>query len=39
MLLNAIKNICKNKYNNYTIYAHNFASFDGIFLLKIFNVY
>jgi len=37
MLITAIKTICNWKYNNYNVYAHNFSSFDGIFLLKILN--
>jgi len=37
MLITAIKAICNWKYNNYNVYAHNFSSFDGIFLLKILN--
>jgi hypothetical protein len=37
MLIASIKDICKSKYNDYTVYAHNFSSFDGLFLLKILN--
>jgi hypothetical protein len=37
MLIAAIKTICIRKYKGYNIYAHNFSSFDGIFLLKILN--
>lgn len=34
MLQAAIKSICKDRYNNYLVYAHNLSNFDGIFLLK-----
>nr|UEX92806.1 hypothetical protein [Marasmius tenuissimus]UEX92819.1 hypothetical protein [Marasmius tenuissimus]UEX92900.1 hypothetical protein [Marasmius tenuissimus] len=37
ILLKAIKSICIPEYNNYNVYAHNFSSFDGIFILKILN--
>nr|UZS77747.1 hypothetical protein [Lentinula edodes]UZS77797.1 hypothetical protein [Lentinula edodes]UZS77847.1 hypothetical protein [Lentinula edodes]UZS77897.1 hypothetical protein [Lentinula edodes]UZS77947.1 hypothetical protein [Lentinula edodes] len=37
MLIKAIKFLCNWKYNNFNIYAHNFSSFDGIFLLKFLN--
>ena len=37
MLIQAIKSICKRKYNGYNVYAHNFSNFDGIFLLRILN--
>jgi hypothetical protein len=35
MLITAIKDIMIKKYDNYQIYIHNLARFDGIFLLKI----
>jgi hypothetical protein len=35
MLTQAIKDIMYKKYDNYQIYIHNLARFDGIFLLKI----
>jgi len=30
----AMKDICRKKYKGYRIYLHNFAKFDGYFLLK-----
>lgn len=38
MLTNCILSLCRFKYNNYKIYVHNLANFDGIFLLKILGV-
>jgi DNA polymerase type B, organellar and viral len=35
MIIQSIKEIMIKKYNNYQIYIHNLANFDGIFLLKI----
>jgi len=35
MLLDSIKYLMLDKYNNYHIYLQNFSKFDGIFLLKI----
>jgi hypothetical protein len=35
MLTQAIKDVMCKKYDNYQIYIHNLARFDGIFLLKI----
>lgn len=35
MLIQAIKDVMVKKYDNYKIYIHNLARFDGIFLLKI----
>lgn len=35
MITQAIKDIMIKKYDNYKIYIHNLAGFDGIFLLKI----
>jgi hypothetical protein len=37
MLSTAIKALMKVKYNSYKIYLHNFANFDGIFVVKILN--
>lgn len=37
MLITAIKTICNWRYSNFNVYAHNFSSFDGIFLLKVLN--
>jgi DNA polymerase type B, organellar and viral len=34
MMLTALGSLLKRKYNGYTIYAHNMAKFDIIFLLK-----
>ena len=34
MVFNAIVGICIRKYKDYKIYLHNFAKFDGYFLLK-----
>jgi hypothetical protein len=34
MMLECLKSILKRKYKGYTIYAHNLAKFDIIFLLK-----
>jgi hypothetical protein len=35
MIIHCIKDIMIKKYNNYQVYIHNMARFDGIFLLKI----
>jgi hypothetical protein len=35
MIKSAIKDIMVKKYDNYKVYIHNLAKFDGIFLLKI----
>jgi hypothetical protein len=35
MIKHAIKDLMIKKYDNYKIYIHNLANFDGIFLLKI----
>ena len=35
MLTQAVKDIMIKKYDNFNIYIHNLARFDGIFLLKI----
>lgn len=35
MIIKAIKDIMIKKYDNYQVYIHNLAKFDGIFLLKI----
>lgn len=35
LLITAIKDIMIKKYDNYKVYIHNLAGFDGIFLLKI----
>jgi hypothetical protein len=35
MLIQAIKDIMIKKYDNYQIYIHNLAKFDGVFLLNI----
>ena len=35
MIINCIKEIMVKKYDNWKIYIHNLAKFDGIFLLKI----
>ena len=32
-----IKDIFTKKYRNYKVYFHNFAKFDGVFLLKVFS--
>lgn len=34
MIKEAIDDLSKKKYNNYHIYFHNFAKFDGYFLIK-----
>jgi hypothetical protein len=34
MVERAMKDICRKKYKGYRIYLHNFAKFDGYFLLK-----
>ena len=33
MLKECILSLCKDKFNNYKIYIHNLANFDGIFLM------
>ena len=35
MIIQAIKELMVKKYNNYKVYIHNLARFDGIFLLRI----
>lgn len=35
LLKASIMYLILNKYNNYTVYLHNFSKFDGIFLVKI----
>src|ERR1700679_2634001 len=35
MIIQAIKDLMVKKYDNYKIYIHNLARFDGIFLLRI----
>lgn len=35
MMIQAITDLMIKKYDNYKLYLHNFANFDGIFLLKI----
>jgi hypothetical protein len=35
MIIQAIKDLMVNKYDNYKVYIHNLARFDGIFLLRI----
>ena len=35
MLMTAIKSLLRDKYNNYSVYAHNLSGFDGIFLINI----
>jgi len=35
MIIQAIKDIMVKKYDNYKVYIHNLARFDGIFLLRI----
>jgi len=37
MLLTAINDLMKVKYHGHKIYLHNFAKFDGVFLLKYLN--
>jgi hypothetical protein len=37
MIISALKDLMVKKYDNYKIYIHNLANFDGIFLLKIFT--
>jgi hypothetical protein len=34
IIIKAMKDICRKKYNFYKIYLHNFAKFDAIFLIK-----
>jgi len=34
MIITAFKSVFKRKYNRHVIYAHNFAGFDSIFILK-----
>lgn len=35
MIIDCIKDVMVKKYDNYKIYIHNLARFDGIFLLRI----
>jgi len=35
MIIHAIKDLMVKKYDNYKVYIHNLARFDGIFLLRI----
>lgn len=35
MIIQAIKDLMVKKYDNYKVYIHNLARFDGIFLLRI----
>jgi len=35
MIIQAVKDLMVRKYDNYQVYIHNLANFDGIFLLKI----
>ena len=35
MIISALKDLMIKKYDNYKVYIHNLAGFDGIFLLKI----
>lgn len=35
MIIQSIKDLMVRKYDNYQVYIHNLAKFDGIFLLKI----
>jgi hypothetical protein len=35
MIKSAIKDLMIKKYDNYKVYIHNLAGFDGMFLLKI----
>ena len=37
MIRNAILDLYNRKYDNYKVYLHNLANFDGIFLLKILS--
>lgn len=37
MILTAIKSLLRNKYNNYSVYAHNLSGFDGIYLIRILS--
>lgn len=37
LIMTAISDLMKVKYNGYKIYIHNFAKFDAIFLLKYLN--
>ena len=37
MLIQAIKSIMRDKYNNYKIYLHNFSKFDITFLINILS--
>jgi hypothetical protein len=38
MIKDAMKDICIRKYKGYRIYLHNFAKFDGYFLIKYLNM-
>jgi len=35
MMAVGIKSIMKRTYNGYSVYAHNFSKFDGIFILRV----
>ena len=35
LMINVINDLCISKYDNYKVYLHNLAKFDGIFLLKL----
>lgn len=37
MLKTGIQSLMKRKYNGYSVYAHNFSNFDGIFILRILS--
>jgi hypothetical protein len=37
MFIKAFQSIFIKKYSSYVIYAHNFSSFDGIFILKLLS--
>jgi hypothetical protein len=39
MLLNCIEKMMSPKYKNYTVYAHNFSSFDSVFLYSLVYSY
>ena len=34
MMIESIKYLNKDKYNNHKVYIHNFSGFDGIFILR-----
>jgi hypothetical protein len=31
VIMALLQDLCRHKFNNYTFYAHNLGSFDGIF--------